>query len=408
MTEGSPSRWIAFGNPGFPRYWVALLLTGFAVQIQTVAVGWQVYDMTRNPLDLGLVGLSQFLPALLLVFVTGTVADRYPRRIIMGLCLGVQAGCAGGLILIASGGMTQAWPIFLLLAIFGTSRAFYNPARQSLVPNLVPKAHLNNAITISMTANQFATISGPVAGGLLYGFFPELAYGVTLALLLVAAVLVIGIPQPAQRLSKGVTTWETLSAGFRYIWTEKVVLGAISLDLFAVLLGGATALLPVFARDVLDIGPLGLGLLRAGPAIGAIAVGLWLVTHPIGDNAGRIMFAVVAAFGAFTCVFALSQVVWLTVAMLILMGGCDMVSVSIRGTLIQLWTPDALRGRVNAVNQVFIGASNEVGGFRAGASAALIGPVAAVFVGGLGTLAVAGLWFRWFPELRDIRQIQDR
>jgi hypothetical protein len=209
-------------------------------------------------------------------------------------------------------------------------------------------------------------------------------------------------------LSKGVTTWETLSAGFRYIWTEKVVLGAISLDLFAVLLGGATALLPVFARDVLDIGPLGLGLLRAGPAIGAIAVGLWLVTNPIGDHAGRIMFAVVAAFGAFTCVFAFSQVVWLSVAMLILMGGCDMVSVSIRGTLIQLWTPDALRGRVNAVNQVFIGASNEVGGFRAGASAALIGPVAAVFVGGLGTLAVAGLWYRWFPELRDIRQIQDR
>lgn len=399
-------RWVAFRYPGFPSYWAAMLLSGFAVQIQTVAVGWQVYDMTRNPLDLGLVGLSQFAPALVLVLITGAVADRYSRRRIMSLCLLVEGLCAAGLLFLTYAGNSNVLLLFGLIGLFGTARAFHNPAREAIVPNLVAAEHLPNAITVNTSARQIATICGPVAGGLIYGLSPEHAYGTTVALLVLSSMLIALIPKPPQRLSVGHATWESLSAGFRYIAKEKVLLGAISLDLFAVVLGGATALLPVYARDILEIGPLGLGLLRAGPAIGAIAVGFYLMANPITDHAGRIMFAAVAGFGAFTFVFALSETVWLSVASLILIGGFDMVSVFVRGTLIQLWTPDDLRGRVNAVNHVFIGASNEFGAFRAGATAALIGTVAAVILGAAGTLAVAGLWYRWFPELRNIRNLR--
>lgn len=395
----------AFRDPGFPSYFGALLATGFAVQIQTVAVGWQVYDLTRDPLDLGLIGLSQFLPALLLVIVTGTVADRYPRRAIMGVCLAVMALVSAGLLLLARGDSPPVVRIFALIALFGAARAFYNPARQSIIANLVPAERLAGAVALNASANQFAMICGPVAGGLLYGVAPGAAYGASLGLFGVAAVLVAMIPKPAQRISKAPATLETLSAGFRYIWRAKVVLGAISLDLFAVLLGGAMALLPVYARDVLDIGPTGLGLLRAAPAIGAIVIGGWLIARPITDNAGRTMFLAVAAFGAFTAVFALSEIVWISIIALACIGAADMVSVYVRSTLIQLWTPDDLRGRVNAVNQVFVGASNEVGAFRAGTMAALIGPVAAVFIGGAGALVVAGLWRRLFPELAVIQRL---
>ncbi len=395
----------SFQNPGFPNYWGALVSTGFAVQIQTVAVGWQVYDLTRNPLDLGLIGLSQFAPAMVLVLVTGAIADRFPRRLIMGVCLGVMALAAICLLWLTATGIPHVGYVFLLMALFGTARAFFNPARTSIVPNLVPPEHLANAITINTGASQIATICGPVAGGLLYALHPFAAYGASFGLFAVAAILVSLIPKPAQRIATGAANWATLSAGFSYIWQNKIVLGAISLDLFAVVLGGATALLPVYARDVLDIGPVGLGLLRAGPGIGAIAVGLYLIVNPITDHAGRIMFGAVAAFGVFTIVFALSETVWISVVALVLIGASDMVSVFVRATLIQLWTPDDLRGRVNAVNQVFIGASNEVGGFRAGATAALIGPVAAVLVGGVGTLAVVSIWWRSFPALVRIRRV---
>ncbi len=398
-------RLAVFRHPGFLRYWLALILTGFAFQMQTVAVGWQVYDLTRNPFDLGLVGLSQFLPALMLVLVTGTVADRFSRRRIMGMCLAVQGSCAAALLWIAGSGLGNAVPIFAVLVVFGASRAFYNPARQAIVPNLVPPEDLPQAIALNTTGGQAATICGPVAGGLLYGLAPGAAYGGTLGFLILSAALILSIPQPSQRRPAARVGWETISGGFRYIWREKVVLGAISLDLFAVLLGGATALLPVFARDVLEVGPAGLGALRSATAVGAITVGALLIARPVADHAGRIMFAAVAGFGLFTLVFAYSQTVWLSVVMLMCMGGADMVSVNIRGTLIQLWTPDELRGRVNAVNQVFIGASNEVGGFRAGSMAALIGPVAAVAFGAVGTLAVTGIWMRAFPELRRIRSL---
>ncbi|MFT7106039.1 MAG: MFS family permease [Yoonia sp.] len=396
---------VAFQNVGFRNYWITLICTGFAIQIQTVAVGWQVYDLTRNPFDLGLIGLSQFAPALLLVFVTGTVADRFPRRWIIGISLCVMATGATGLLLLTAKGIPHVGFVFLLMAVFGTARAFYNPARQSIVPNLVPPKHLAQAVATTSSGAQISTICGPVAGGLLYGLSPYAAYGTSVVLFLTSASLMLILPKLSQNLSKRAANWETLSAGFRYIWTQKVILGAISLDLFAVILGGATALLPVFARDVLDIGPAGLGFLRAGPGIGAIAVGLYLMANPITNHAGRAMFIAVAIFGAFTTVFALSETVWLSIAALIVLGGADMVSVFVRSTLIQLWTPDELRGRVNAVNQVFIGASNEVGAFRAGSLAAFMGPVTAVLVGGVGTLIVAGVWLKKFPELGRIRKL---
>jgi MFS family permease len=400
-------RWVAFRHRGFPAYWISLLLVGFAVQIQTVAVGWQIYDLTRDPFDLGLVGLSQFAPALLLVLVTGTVADRFSRRGIMVACLIVESLVACGLILFAYHASPGAatWPVFAIILVFGTARAFYNPARQSLAPNLVPPEHLSNALLASSTANQTAAICGPVAGGLLYGISPGLPYAVTLVLLLMSAGLVVTIPrQPRRIAAAGARTWATLSAGFRYIWAAKPVLGAISLDLFAVLMGGAMAMLPVYARDVLAIGPTGLGLLRSAPAIGAIAVGFWLMARPIRRHAGAIMFLSVAAFGLSTLVFALSTTLWLSVLALLLAGAFDMVSVNLRSVLVQLWTPDDLRGRVNSVNQVFIGASNELGAFRAGTMATLIGPVAAVAIGGATTIAVAGLWARWFPDLRRVQR----
>ena len=364
-TDSTPERPLFLRNRGFALYWCAHVLTNFAFQMQIVAVGWQVYDITRDPFDLGLVGLSQFAPALALVLVTGIVSDWFPRRGIMGVSLIVEAVCAGALLVLSRGGLGNALPIFGLLVLFGAARAFYQAARQSIVPNLVEPRDLPAAIALATTGGQVARIAGPMVGGLLYGVAPETAYGATLAFLLVAAVLTVLIPKPVQRTSRGKTTWETLSGGIRYIWSEKVVLGAVSLDMFAVLLGGATALLPVYARDILQVGPFGLGALRSAMAVGAIGVGGLLIFRPIRDHAGMKMFVAVIVFGLGTAVFAFSTVVWLSVAALILMGAADMISINVRASLIQLWTPDELRGRVNAVNSVFVGASNEIGEFRA-------------------------------------------
>lgn len=394
-----------FRHRGFLYYWLARLMVSFATQIISVAVGWQVYDLTRNPLDLGLVGLVQFLPSLLLVLVTGAVADRYNRRAIMAICLALEAVICAGLIVFTWSRTGDVWPVFALLAVFGVARAFMGPASQSLVPNLVPPADLATAIAWNSSSWQIATITGPVAGGLLYGLSEYAAYGTALALLAAGAVLVGLIPKPVQRRSAEAKSLSTLFAGFRYVWSEKVVLGAISLDLFAVLLGGAVALLPVYARDILQAGPWSLGLLRAAPGIGALIVAAWLTRNTIRDHAGLIMFVFVAGFGFFTMVFGASTAIWLSVLALALAGACDMISVYVRETLIQLWTPDDVRGRVNAVNMVFIGASNELGEFRAGISAFLFGAVPAVVFGGAGTIAVALLWAIWFPQLRVVRRL---
>ncbi len=407
-TTTSDQRYAAFRHSAFLRFWAARFLATFSTQIVSVAVGWQVYDLTRDPFDLGLVGIVQFLPALLLVLVTGAVSDRFGRRLIMGLSTGVEALCALALLFLTLRGLTGVGPIFAVLAVFGVARAFLGPAAASLVANLVPKEDFANAVAWNSSAWQTATIVGPVAGGLLYGLSAEMAYGFATLLMAAATLLAFSIPKPAQREPTEKPSLETLFAGFRYIWREKVVLGAISLDLFAVLLSGAFALLPVYARDILELGPWGLGLLRAAPGIGALTVAVWLTGHPIRDHAGIVMFFFVAMFGVFTIVFGVSTIPWLSIVALAMLGATDMVSVYVRETLIQLWTPDEVRGRVNAVNMVFVGASNELGEFRAGTMAALIGTVPAVVFGGVGAVAVAGLWAVIFPELRQIRHLQGR
>lgn len=404
----APDRqYAAFRHGAFLRYWVARFLTTFAAQIVSVAVGWQIYDLTRDPFDLGLVGIVQFIPSLLLVLVTGAVADRFGRRLIMWLSSLLEAACAVALIILTVHGLTGPAPIFATLAVFGIARAFFGPASSSLVANLVPPEDFANAIAWNSSAWQTATIIGPVGGGLLYGLSPGAAYGTATVLMVLSALLVMSIPKPAQRSETDKPTLATLFAGFGYIRRQKVVLGAISLDLFAVLLSGATALLPVYARDILELGPWGLGMLRAAPSVGAIVVALWLAGNPIRDRAGVMMFVAVVLWGAMTTVFGASTIVWLSIAMLALMGAADMVSVYVRETLIQLWTPDELRGRVNAVNQVFVGASNEVGEFRAGMMAAGIGTVPAVVFGGIGAVAIAGLWAWLFPELRKVRHLDE-
>ncbi|MER8921926.1 MFS transporter [Mesorhizobium sp. M0802] len=401
-------RYAAFRHRSFLSYWAARFLTTFATMIVSVAVGWQIYDLTRDPFDLGVVGIVQFLPSLLLVLVTGVVADRFGRRLIMALATVVEAGCALVLLYFTLRGLVSPLPIFIVLAMFGLARAFYGPASSSLFANLVPPEDFGNAIAWNSSAWQTATIVGPVAGGLLYGVSAEAAYAVASVLMLVAGLLMFTIPKPAQQSATDKPTMETLFAGFRYIWSEKIVLGAISLDLFAVLLSGASALLPVYARDILELGPWGLGLLRSAPGIGAICVAVWLAGHPLRDNAGKIMLGFVAGFGAFTVLFGVSTITWLSILALAGLGATDMFSVYIRETLIQLWTPDEVRGRVNAVNQVFVGASNEVGEFRAGTMAALIGTVPAVVIGGVGAIAVAGLWAVLFPQLRRVRHLNSR
>jgi MFS family permease len=404
----SESRWLAFTYTGFLRYWLARVFGNFAVQTVSVAVAWQVYDITRDPLDLGFVGLTLFLPSILLVLVTGQASDRFSRRTIMGVCLLVEAVCAAALLAFTLGGLTTVLPIFGLLVVFGTARAFFGPAVQSLVTNLVPDEHLGNAIAWNSSGWQVATIAGPVVGGLLYGIAPEAAYIGGLAMFLLAAGSILSIARPAQKTTKEPASWDTLVAGFKYIWREKIVLGAITLDLFAVLLGGATALLPVYARDILMLGPLGLGMLRGAPGVGAVIMAIWLTRHPVRDHVGLAMFFFVAAFGVCTVVFGFSTTPWLSIVALALAGAADMISVFIRQTLIQLWTPDAMRGRVNAVNMVFIGASNELGEFRAGVMAALIGTVHAVTIGGAATVGIAALWAKLFPELRRARHLSGR
>lgn len=395
----------AFSYHGYRFFWLATMLTSFAVQIVAVSVGWQVYDITGQPLLLGFVGLSLFLPSLLLVLLTGLVADRVNRRLIMAMCLAVECACAIFMVVFTAHAGHPVWPIFVVLVILGTGRAFMGPASSSLAPNLVPPEALSNAVTLNATAWQFANILGPVAGGLLYGIGPSVAFGTAAALAVVGVVCVTLIPKPARRESHQATSLDTLLAGVRYIRANKVVLGAISLDLFAVLLGGAYALMPIYAKDILHAGPFDLGLLRSAPGLGAIGVAIYLSRHPVHDHAGRLLFFCVAGFGLFVCIFGLSTSIWFAVPALMLVGACDMVSVSIRETIMQLWTPDDVRGRVNAVNSVFIGASNELGEFRAGVVAAWLGAVVAVVGGGIGTMVVAAVWAWAFPALREQRSL---
>lgn len=398
----------AFSYVGFRLYWFSAVATTIAVQIVAVAVAWQIYDLTREPIYLGYVGLVQFLPSFALVLVTGWAADKFSRRGIVFITTLVEVACAIALVMLVRQGEDAVALIFVVLFVLGIARAFQNPAKQSLVPNLVPREALANALSVNISAWQLSTILGPVIGGLLYGLSGQVAYGVGAVLAAIGAVLVALVPKPKRLVgADAATSISTLLAGFKYIWKEKLILGAISLDLFAVLLGGATALLPVYARDILDVGPWGLGLLRAAPGVGAIIAAIVLTRVSIRRNAGIVLLSFVAGFGLFTTLFGFStSVVW-SVAFLALLGACDMVSVVVREVLIQLWTPDEVRGRVSAVNAVFIGASNEIGEFRAGVSAAFIGAKLAVVLGGIGTIGVAALWTRLFPDLRKAQNLQD-
>jgi MFS family permease len=402
----SGDRFAAFRHTSYTRFFFSRFFSAFATQIISVSVGWQMYDETRNPLYLGLIGLFQFLPSLLLILVTGTVADRYNRRMIVAICLVAGSACAAALLALTLSGSFTVWIVFAILVVFGIERAFMGPAVQSLGPNLVPERDLANAIAWNSSSWQTASILGPVAGGLLYGVSATAAYSIALVLMAISAVLVFSIPKPAQRKSSAKVDIAHILAGFRFILGEKVVLGAISLDLFAVLLGGAVALMPIFARDVLELGPWGLGLLRAGPGIGAIFVAIWLAFYPIRHHAGIAMFVGVGFFGLGTLIFGLSSTPWLSIVALMVMGAADMISVYVRETLIALWTPDEVRGRVNAVNMVFVGASNELGEFRAGTMAHVIGAVPAVVIGGVGTLAVTVIWAIGFSKLRRIDTLE--
>jgi len=394
-------RFAAFKHRSFAQYFSARFLTSFATQIVSVAVGWQIYDETQNALLLGLIGLVQFTPALLLVIATGLASDKLGRRMVMGSSIIVEMACAAAIFYLAV--TRQFDPVWVLsiLCIFGVARAFHNPASSSLVVNLVPRKDFANAVGWTTSSWQLASIFGPVAGGLLYGLSGPIAYGTAAVIYAVAAVLIFSIPKPPQTFEKAETSLSTLIGGFSYIWKEKIVLGAISLDMFAVLLAGAVALLPIYARDILEVGPLGLGLLRAAPGLGAVIMITLLIAFPIKRNAGVLLFVTVALFGLMTTIFGFSTVAWLSILALMGVGAFDMVSVYIREVILQLWTPDHVRGRVNAVNSIFLGASNELGEARAGLMAAVYGAVFTVTAGGIAAIGVAAVWAKLFPRLRQ-------
>ena len=370
-----------------------------------MSVAWQMYDETRNPALLGWIGLVQFLPALLLVVVTGNAADRLGRRLVMGCGALVMMSCAASILMLVLAGNFNPMLVLAILTLFGTARAFYGPAATSLAVNLVPREDFPNAVSWITSSWQMATIGGPVIGSLLYGLAPQAAYGTATCLFIAAATLIFSIAKPNQIVSREPPTLASILGGFSYIWNNKVVLGAVSLDLFAVLLGGAVALMPIYARDILHVGELGLGLLRASPGIGAIIAIALITAFPIRDHAGWILLAAVAMFGLATAVFGASTLAWLSILALMCVGGFDMVSVYVREIILQLWTPDAVRGRVNAVNSIFVGASNELGETRAGFMAAVAGPVVTVVAGGFAAIGIATLSIMVFPQLRKIRTL---
>lgn len=402
------NRFAAFRHSSYTRYFLSRFLTSFSAQIVSVSVAWQMYDETRSAALLGWIGLVQFLPALLLVVVTGNAADRLGRRLVMGCGALVMMSCAASILLLVLNGRFEPILVLAILTLFGTARAFYGPAATSLAVNLVPREDFPNAVGWITSSWQMATIAGPVVGSLLYGLAPEAAYGTATCLFIAAATLIFSIPKPNQIVSREPPTLASILGGFRYVWKDKVVLGAVSLDLFAVLLGGAVALMPIYARDILHVGELGLGLLRASPGIGAIIAIALITAFPIRDHAGWILLAAVAMFGLATAVFGASTLAWVSILALMCVGGFDMISVYVREIILQLWTPDEVRGRVNAVNSIFVGASNELGETRAGFMAAVTGPVFTVVAGGFAAIGVAAAAIFIFPGLRRIRHLQER
>lgn len=393
----------AFAYSDYVRYVGARLCMVLAIEMQSVAVAWRVYEITHSPLDLGLTGLAQFLPSILLFLVSGHVADRWDRRRLVLTCYVGFALCSAALLAVELRGMRSATPIYVVLVALGVARAFNGPAQRALLPQLVPVEIFQSAVAWDASAFQTAMILGPSAGGLLYAIFrgPTALYGISAGALLASTLFMYGVKTRRKpTISREPLKMETALAGLRYIWSRKVLLGVVSLDLFAVLLGGAVALLPVYAGEILLTGPWGLGLLRAAPGVGASAMAAVLANRPVRQRAGAIMLWFVGGFGAATVIFAFSRSLVLSLAALVLVGATDMVSVVVRGTLVQITTPDEMRGRVNAVELIFIGASNQLGQFESGVTAQWLGTVPAVALGGIGAMAVTLLWAFVFPELR--------
>jgi MFS family permease len=393
----------------FARYAVCRFLSTLSWQMLGVAVAWQVYALTHDALALGLVGLWEFLPFLCLVMLGGGLADRADRRNVLIVAWGMEALAIGVLLLYTLAGERAVWPIYLVIGAFGAGRAFWAPALQAIVPGLVPRAEFPRALAVNSGLFQTAAICGPALGGVLFLFGAATLFALCLGLfvLAVAVCFSLGPHRPqADAVPRPTAASHALLEGLRYVWHQRVVLGVISLDLFAVLFGGATALLPIYAGDVLHIGPQGLGLLRSAPGVGAALTAVLLALRPIDRHAGAWMFGGVALFGVCTIVFGLSHSVVLSLAVLFMLGCGDMLSVYVRGILVQLNTPDSIRGRVSAINSMFIGTSNELGEFESGLTARWFGAVRAVLLGGALTLAVVVGWMGLFPELRRLDRLQ--
>jgi MFS family permease len=391
-------------HPAFQRFWCTRILSSLSFQMLAVAMGWHIYALTHSAFALGLVGLAQFLPMFLLTLVVGHVADNYDRRRIAAICQGLESVAALLFAFGTFGGWISAPIIYVLAACVGASRAFESPAVASLLPAVVPRGELPKATAWATSANQTAQIAG--LGGLLYGIGPGAAYLACTLSFAAAAVAVWSIPLQTKPASRAPVTLESVFSGIAFIRKEPVILGALSLDLFAVLFGGATALLPIFARDVLHAGPLGLGLLRSGTAIGALAGTIWLAHFPLRNRPGAAMFGGVIAFGFATIVFGLSHQFIVSLLALMVLGAADTISVVVRLSLVQLRTPDDMLGRVSAVNSLFIGTSNQLGEFESGVTAGWWGARSAVLVGGIATITVALLWMKLFPELRRTRSLE--
>jgi len=390
----------------FALFWIARVATTMAFHIQGVGVGWQIYELTGSAFFLGLVGLTQFLPICFLTLVVGQVVDRYDRRLIGLLCQIVEGLTAGALAYASFSGLQSKESILAIFLVAGTARTFELPTMQALVPGLVPAQDIPRAIAGAASANRTATIVGPALGGLLYVGGPTAAYGTASVLFLAASLFFALIRLDRPPLKREPVTLQSLLAGFGYIRSHPLVLGAVTLDLFATLLGGATALLPIYARDLLGTGPWGLGLLRSAPAVGALATSLTLARYPLRHRVGKTMFGAIVAFGVATMVFAVSRSFALSLGALSVLGSADVVNVVIRSSLVQIETPDEMRGRVSAVNSLFIGTSNYLGEFESGLTATLFGVVPAVLIGGGGTIVVAVIWVRLFPALAQVDSLE--
>jgi MFS family permease len=397
----------ALVHPDFRLFLSARFLGLTSLQMLNVTLGQYVYEWTRNPLYLGYIGLALFLPKLAFMLLSGQAADRYDRRRVIFVCRAVQFLAALGLLLVVLFPKSYLLTLFFLLVLIGIAVAFDGPASQSIIPQLVPQEHLTHAVTWNSGVTQLSFIIGPALAGGLYGLTggPVWPLAVVCGMRFLSALLILGIKNRTLNLERGEVSWETLLAGIRYIREKRILLGVLSLDLFAVLLGGAVALLPVYANDILHVGAQGLGWLRTAPAIGATLMGIFLAYSPPLKRAGPTMLICVALFGIFTILFGVSKSFPFSLLCLALLGGADMISVIIRGVLVQTETPHAMRGRVSAVNLIFIGASNELGEFESGVTAAWFGTVPAVVIGGLGTLAVVLAWSRMFPEIRQVKSL---